>query len=192
MKKFFLKLLTIVLVAGFAETAYQAQAVTSSTDIVQAPNEGIARATIPIVLPVDVSLVLKDQRSMTGRLTEFDSQEQTLQISRERDSHTVQIAQVQQLNFRRDALVYDSKGEIVIRGDDAAVAEQRTWENIPLQAFELKDPELGQAQVILADAIDPIQLRGILMIAKQSLYVVDEIQFQPAGKMTMKVTPTDR
>jgi hypothetical protein len=129
---------------------------------------------------------------MSISLTAFDTKGQTLQISRSRDSRTVRIAQIQQLKFRRDALVYDSTGKLVIRGDDAAVAKQSTWQNIPLQAFELKDPKLGQAQVTLAGVLKPTQLRGIRAVAAKSLYVVDEIQFQPAGKMTIKVTPTDR
>ena len=78
------------------------------------------------------------------------------------------------------------------RGDDPAQAKQSTWQNIPLQAFELKDPKLGQAQVTLAGVLKPIQLHGILGVAAKSLYVVDEISFQPDGKMTIKVMPTDR
>lgn len=191
MKKLVLEFLAIALVAGFAKTADQAQAVTNPTKVAQAPN-ALAQATIPVVLPATVNLVLKNQSSMTGQLTAFDTKGKTLQISHSRDSRTVQIAQVQELHFRREALVYDSTGKIVIRGDDAAVAKQSTWQNIPLQAFELKNPKLGQAQVTLAGVLTPTQLRGISVVAAKSLYVVDEIQFQPAGKMTIRVTPTDR
>lgn len=193
MKKVFLKLLALVLVTAFARTAYQAQAVTSSTEIAQAPS-ALANATIAVLLPTTVNLVLKmkNESSMTGQLTAFDSKGQTIQISRSGDSRTVQIAKIQQLNFRRDPLVDYGTGELVIRGDDSAVAKQSTWQNIPLQAFELKNPNLGQAQVTLAGVLKPTQLRGIRAVAAKSLYVVDEIQFQPAGKMTIKVTPTDR
>jgi hypothetical protein len=68
MKKLFLKFLAIALIAGFAETAYQAQAVTSSTEIAQAPN-ALAPAKIPVVLPATVTLLLKNQSSMTGQLS---------------------------------------------------------------------------------------------------------------------------
>ena len=191
MKKVFIKLLAVVLVAAFAKTAYQAQAVSSSTEIAQASSP-LANAAIAVTLPTTVNLVLKNESSMTGQLTAFDSKGQTLQISRSGNSRTVQIAQIQRLNFRQDALVYDGTGKLVIRGDDTAVAKQSTWQNIPLQAFELKDPKLGQAQVTLAGVLKPTQLRGIRAVAAKSLYVVNEIQFQPAGKMTIEVMPTDR
>lgn len=191
MKKLCLKLLAIALVAGFATTVEQAQAVTSSTQIAQAPS-ALAQAIVPVVLPATVNLVLKNRSSMTGQLTAFDTKGQTLQISRSGDSRTVPITQVRQLNFRGEALVYNSTGKLVIRGDDPAQAKQSTWQNIPLQAFELKDPKLGQAQVTLAGVLKPTQLRGIQAVAAKSLYVVDEISFQTDGKMTMKVMPTDR
>lgn len=190
MKKVFLKLLAIALVAAFARTAYQVQAVTSSTEIAQAQS-AVNNGTIAVALPATANLVLKNKSSMTGQLTAFDSKGQQIQISRSGDSRTVQITQIQQLNFRRDALVYDGTGKLVIRGDDLAVAKQSTWQNVPLQAFELKDPKLGQAQVTLAGVLKPAQLRGIRAVAAKSLYVVDEIHFQPAGKMTIKVMPTD-
>jgi len=38
----------------------------------------------------------------------------------------------------------------------------------------------------------PIEVKGIQSVAVKSVYVIDEIQFQPAGKMTIKVTPSDR
>jgi len=191
MKKVFLKLLAIALVAAFARTAYQARAVTSSIEIAQAPS-AIANPMIPLALPATVNLVLKNNSLMTGQLTAFDSKGQTLQISRSGESRIVQIAQIQQLKFKRDALVYDGTGMLVIRGDDPAMAKQSTWQNIPLQAFKLKDPKLGQAQVTLAGVLKPIQLRGIRAVAAKSLYVVDEIQFQPVSKMTIRVTPRDR
>lgn len=191
MKKVLIKLLAIALLAAFTRTAYQAQAVTSSSEIAQA-SSSVANATIPLALPATVNLVLKNNSSMTGQLTAFDSKGQKIQISRSGDSRTVQIAQIQQLNFKREALVYDGTGKLVIRGDDSAVGQQSTWQNIPLNAFELKDPKLGQAQVRLAGVLKPIQVRGILAVAAKSLYVVDEIEFQPASKMTIKVIPTDR
>ncbi len=191
MKKLVPEFLAIALVASFAKIAAQVQAVTSPTEVAQVPN-ALAKGTIPVVLPATVNLVLKNQSSMTGQLTAFDAKGQTLEISHGRDSRTVGIAQVQKLNFWREALVYDSIGKIVIRGDDPAMARQRTWPNIPLQAFELKDPKLGQAQVTLTGVLTPTQLDGIQKVVTKSLYVLDEIQFQPAGKMTIKVVPTDR
>lgn len=54
------------------------------------------------------------------------------------------------------------------------------------------NPSRGQASVSLAGVVNPKDLRGIRSVAENSLYVVDEIQFNAPGKMTIKVTPTDR
>ncbi|NJK52753.1 MAG: hypothetical protein HC936_07870 [Leptolyngbyaceae cyanobacterium SU_3_3] len=94
--------------------------------------------------------------------------------------------------FDRKALAYRSDGKLIIRGEDTAQAKQSTWQNIALNAFQIKDAKLGQAQVNLKGILPSLQVRDIQSIAKDSVYVVDEIQFQPAGKLTIKVTPSDR
>jgi hypothetical protein len=94
--------------------------------------------------------------------------------------------------FPRDALAYRSDGSLIIRGEDNARAEPRTWSNVPVSAFQLKDPKLGQAQVNLKGVLKPLELKGIQSVAVRSVYVMNELQFQSAEKITIKVTPSDR
>jgi hypothetical protein len=117
----------------------------------------------------------------------FDVKQQSLTLGEE----SIQLAKIGKVIFDDKALAYRSDGKIVIRGDDTATAKQSTWQNILLSAFQLKDPKSGQAQVNLAGIIQPLELRSIRSIAVKSVYVVDEMQFQPTGKMTIKVTPAD-
>ncbi|MBH8575821.1 hypothetical protein I8752_23030 [Nostocaceae cyanobacterium CENA369] len=188
--KVFFKTLSLALVVALAGTVGDVQAVTSTTEIAQT-QKAANNKPIPLALPDTVDVVLKNTSSVTGKVTAFDSKGQTIQISRNSDSRSLQIAQIQQVTFRRGSLVYRSDGRLVIRGDDHAHAKQSTWSGIPLNAFQLVDSKLGQANVDLATVMNQQRLRSIRSVAVKSLYVADEIQFEPTGKMTIKVTPTD-
>ncbi|XWK89247.1 MAG: hypothetical protein U7127_04050 [Phormidium sp.] len=76
-----------------------------------------------------------------------------------------------------------------IRGE--RVLLPRSWEKIPLNAFILKDPIKGQAEVRLGPpVVDRTRLESIVSIAKTNTYVVDEMRFNLADKtMTIIVTP---
>ena len=189
--KVFFKTLSLALVVALAGTVENVQAVTSTTKIAQTQKTANNKP-IRLALPDTADVVLKNGSSVTGKVTAFDSKGQTIQISRNSDSRPLQIAQIQQLTFRQNSLVHHSNGRLVIRGDDNAHAEQSSWSDIPLNAFKLVDSKLGQANVDLATVMNQQRLHSIRSVAVKSLYVADEIQFKPAGKMTIKVTPTDR
>ncbi|ACK69321.1 conserved hypothetical protein [Gloeothece citriformis PCC 7424] len=148
-------------------------------------------ALIPVALPISADISLKDNSSMSGKVTAFNPSNQTIQISLSGNSRTLQISQIQKIKFKRDALVYDGDGKTVIRGEDTATASLSTWQGIPLDGLRLINPNLGQAQVSLAGVMKPIQIRQISSVAKNSVYVVDEIQFDSTGKMSIQVIPTD-
>lgn len=189
--KVFFKTLSLALVVALVGMVENVQAVTSTTEIAQT-QKAANNKPIPLALPTTVDVVLKNGSSVTGKVTAFDSRGQTIQISRNSDSRSLQIAQIQRVTFKRDALIYYSDGQQVIRGEDNAQAKQSIWSGIPLQAFQLLDSKLGQASVDLATVMNQRQLRPIRSVAVKSLYVANEIEFEPAGKMTIKVTPTDR
>ncbi|BAY46148.1 hypothetical protein SAMD00079811_37560 [Scytonema sp. HK-05] len=135
---------------------------------------------------------LKDGKSITGQLTDFNSKNQKIQISHAGTARSLQLTQVQRISFRKDALVYTNDGQRVIRGEDKAKATQSVWEDIPVDAFRLVKPKQGLASVELSKIMNQKQLRGIWGVAQDSLYVVDEMEFQPTKKITIKVTPTDK
>jgi len=191
--KVFFKTLSLALVVALAGTFSTVPAVTGTVEISQT-QKAVNNKPIPLALPLTVDVMLNDKSSMTGTVTAFDSKGQTIQISRNGDSRSLKIAQIQKLTFRRDALVYRCKDHCqqVIRGEDNAQAKQSTWSDIPLNAFQLLDSKLGQASVDLTTVMKHRQLLPIRSVAVLSVYVVDEIKFEPAAKMTIKVTPTDR
>jgi hypothetical protein len=192
--KVFFKTLSLALAIALVATVENVQAVTSVIQIAQVQNT-VNNKPIPLALPTIADIKLRDGSSITGiRVAAFDSKRQTIQITRGNDSSSLPVAQIQQITFSKDkqALVYDDiTSELIIRGENNAQAKQSIWSGIPLQAFQLLNPTQGQASVDLATVIEQRQLRQIRSVAVKSLYVADEILFEPAGKMTIKVTPTD-
>jgi hypothetical protein len=142
---------------------------------------------IPVSLPINATVSLKAGGATTGQVKGFDAKQQSLTLGEE----SIQFSQIGKVIFDSKALAYRSDGTKVIRGEDLAKPEKSTWQNVSLSAFQLKDPKLGQAQVNLAGIIKPLELRSVLSVAVKSVYVVDEMQFQPPGKMMIKVTPAD-
>jgi hypothetical protein len=144
--------------------------------------------TIPVVLPSNAKVQLKTGSTLEkAKVRGFNAKQQTLTLGEK----PIPLAQIEKVTFDDKALAYQSDGKIVIRGEDTAKAVQRTW-SVLLSAFELKDQRLGQAQINLAGIIKPLELKSIRTVAVKSVYVVNEIQFQPTGKMTITVTPADR
>jgi hypothetical protein len=189
--KVLLNTLTFALVVAFAATVENVPFVTSTIQVAQAQN-AVNNKPIDLALPTIADVLLKKGSSLTVRVTAFDWKAQTIQFSRSNDSRSFPVAEIKQIIFRKDALVYTSTGELVIRGENNAKAKQSNWLGIPLQAFELVDAKLGQALVNLATVKNQRELRQIRSVAVKALYVADEIEFTPAGKMTIKVTPIDR
>jgi hypothetical protein len=141
--------------------------------------------TIPVALPVNAKVQLKTGITLgKAKVTGFDAKQQTLTLEEE----SIPLTKIEKVIFDDKALAYRSDGKIVIRGEDTAKGKPSTW-SVLLSAFKLNDSKLGQAQVNLIGVPD---LKGIRSVAKNSVYVVNEIQFQPTGKMTITVTPADR
>jgi hypothetical protein len=191
--KVLLNTLTFALVVALAAAVANVPAVTGTMEIAQS-QKAVNNKPIDLALPTIANVLLKNGSSLTARVTAFDSKGQKIQFSLSGDSRSFLVAEVKQITFRKDknSLVYTSKGELVIRGENSAKATQSTWLGIPLQAFELIDPKLGQASLNLATVKNQKEMRQIRSVAKNSLYVADEIEFTSAGKMTIKVTPIDR
>jgi hypothetical protein len=191
--KILLKTLSFASIVALAAIVANIPFVTGTMEIAQA-QKAVNNKPIDLALPTTAQVLLKNGSSLTARVRAFDSKGQKIQFSLSGDSRSFSVAEVKQITFRKDkgSLVYTSKGELVIRGENSAKATQSTWLGIPLQAFELIDPQRGQASVNLATVKNQKEIRQIQSVAVNSLYVADEIEFTPAGKMTIKVTPIDR
>jgi hypothetical protein len=189
--KVLLDTLNLALVIALTATSQNVRAVTGAIKVAQVQNT-VNNKPINLALPTSADIKLRDGNSQTGRITAFDSKGKTIQVSRGNDSVLVSSTQVRQITFRKDSLFYPSPGKLVMRGEDNAKAKQSNWSGIPISKFKLINPEFGQASVDLASVKNQKELRQIQSVAVKSLYVLDEIVFEPAGKMTIKVTPSDR
>jgi len=145
-------------------------------------------SVVLVALPISATVWLKVGGSTIGKVMGFDAKQQLLTLG----ISSIQFTKINKVAFDHKALAYRSNGTIVFRGEDPATAKQSTWRNLAFSAFQVKDSKLGQAQVNLNGVIKPIEVKGIQSVAVKSVYVVDEIQFQPDGKMTIKVTASDR
>jgi hypothetical protein len=189
-----LSLMLVVAVAGIAENI---KPVTANIQLAQTSTQvttTVKNPPISLALPTIADITLKNGESMTARVSRFDPKGQKIEFSRGKKSKLLSVTEVQQIVFKKnkESLVYISTGAIVIRGKDHSKATQSVWLDIPLEAFELFDPQKGQARVNLATVKKPKELKQIRSVAVKSLYIADEIEFSSKGKMTIKVTPVDK
>ena len=184
----------VVAVTGITESI---KPVTANIQLAQTSTQAtttVKNLPISLALPTMADIKLNNGESMTARVSRFDPQGQKIEFSRGKKSKLLSVTEVKQIVFKKDkgALVYTYTGEIVIRGKDNSKATQSVWSDIPLEAFELFDPQKGQARVNLATVKNPKELKQIDAVARKSLYIADEIEFSSKGKMTIKVTPVDK
>ncbi|MCC3438218.1 MAG: hypothetical protein EAZ39_28060 [Oscillatoriales cyanobacterium] len=145
---------------------------------------------IAVSLPEEATVYLKNKVSMTGKVTGLNSK--SLEVSRDGDSRSVEISQVQRVEFKRDALVYSNDGNRRIRGENQKLLTPPPWEKVPLGAFQTLNPQKGLITVDLRGVLPPQRLRGVVSMAIASDYIVDEIMFTSTERVTVKVTPYAR
>lgn len=191
--KAFLKILAVTLLLT-APQLFGDNGIATSQDvrtrnftITQAPNvkpDEILR----VALPTEAKVILKGGGSMSGRVTQIDSQNLLIQRS---STKPIPLSQIEEVIFSEKALVFRFSGPPVIRGDGVVPAATPAILNIPLNAFRMQDPVKGQAEVKLGSSVVPRgRLRGILAVAKDRQYVVENIKFNlPQNMMTILATP---
>ena len=99
------KTLSLVLVVTLFGMVENLKPVTGTIQLAQRPKK-VNNSPIPLALPTIADIKLKNGESMTARVTAFDSKEQKIEFSREKDSKSLSIAQVQQVVFAIPDLLY--------------------------------------------------------------------------------------
>ncbi len=191
--KALLKLLIFTLLAsatGLAGCASQPPRDQNSLPQVQ--NVPRQNSPIPIFLPNKANVTLKKGKPMSGRLIAVDAQAQQINLELSGESATVAIADIEQVEFEGEVILRcgKTKCKIVIRGDQDKTSpnnNRKTWSE-PLTNFRVIDPNKGEAEIQLT-SIPKLEWPGIYSVAKTSSYVVEEMQFESPGMMTIKVTP---
>jgi hypothetical protein len=192
------KTLSFLVVALFTVTVGMAAQVNAVNQEVQKQNlrsvqaQASASQPIPVALPTQAEIVMKGGDKRDGRVVKIDEKSQQLWIQGVGEKRSLPLGQIEKIVFSKSAVVYRSNGEQVIRGEiPPATSTQDKWNGIPISAFEIKDAVKGQAVVNLGPpVVSRAQLRGILGVAKDRQFFVDEMQFDVQKKtMTIAATP---
>ena len=159
------------------------------SEIVQAASK--QAQSLPVALPNNAWVLKNNGESSSGQLMAFS--EEGLMISADNDSETITLGEVNWIEFEGDAWIRDRQGQRVrkFRGENASTKGQQVWQGVPIAAFQLQNPET--ASLSLGTVLSNEDLQDILSISRDSVYIVDVIEFDSSGRtMTIKATPIDR
>ncbi|TRT82673.1 MAG: hypothetical protein EWV82_10960 [Microcystis aeruginosa Ma_AC_P_19900807_S299] len=143
---------------------------------------------IPVFIPDDTNVSLKNGTSLSGRLIKFDSQAKTIALGRESKTKEVAMKEIKQIEFQGKVII--KSGTLVIRGEGGSSNQNQNrqrWQE-PLQNFKIVDVNQGKAEVTLT-SLDSLEIGGIEAVAVNSSYVVEEIKFNPSDKIQIQVNP---
>jgi small nuclear ribonucleoprotein (snRNP)-like protein len=143
---------------------------------------------IPVFIPDDTKVSLKNGTSLSGRLIKFDSQAKKIALGRDSKTKEVAMKEIKQIEFQGKVII--NSREIVIRGTEESSNPNQNRERWtePLQNFKIVDVNEGKAEVTLT-SLDSPKIRGIERVALSSSYVVEEIKFNPSDKIEIQVNP---
>ncbi|XWK91137.1 MAG: hypothetical protein U7127_14130 [Phormidium sp.] len=147
-------------------------------------------AIIPVLLPDQAEVTLKDGKSKSGRLSAFDNKKIVITPGGG-SAVSIPIDQIKdkKVTFKGE-VKYISNGELRIRGEDKTKPVLDTWREIPLSDFKLQNPETVQVKIT---SLDKTKQKGIQGVAANSRFRLEEMQLDSAGgKMTLKVTAFDK
>jgi hypothetical protein len=152
------------------------------------PATGDQSPVIPVFIPDDTKVSLKNGTSLSRRLIKFDSQAKTIALGRESKTKEVAMKEIKQIEFQGKVII--KSGTLVIRGEGGSSNQNQNrqrWQE-PLQNFKIVDVNQGKAEVTLT-SLDSLEIGGIEAVAVNSSYVVEEIKFNPSDKIQIQVNP---
>ncbi len=147
----------------------------------------ISEAALPVILPERAEVILREGVPKEGQLSEVTDEQLVLALAGLEIS--VPIKDVTEVKFKGDVRFY-SNGQLVIRGEGELESKPEVWSQIPLSAFQVVEAATGQARVNLTlSSLPEARQQGILTVATTAAYVVEKMQFEPEGKVTLTVKP---
>jgi len=146
---------------------------------------------IPVFIPDDTNVSLKNGTSLSGRLIKFDSQAKTIALGRESKTKEVAMKEIKQIEFQGKVIIRESQSLVISAVEELLNDEQQQnrgrWHE-PLQNFKIVDVNEGKAEVTLT-SLNPRQIGIISDVLRNSSYVVEEIKFNPSDKIEIQVNP---
>jgi small nuclear ribonucleoprotein (snRNP)-like protein len=152
------------------------------------PATGDQSPVIPVFIPDDTNVSLKNGTSLSGRLIKFDSQAKTIALGRDSKTKEVAMKEIKQIEFQGKVII--KSGRLVIRGEEKSSnpnQNRQRWQE-PLQNFKIIDVNEGKAEVTIT-SLDTLKIEGIEDVVRNSSYVVEEIKFNPSDKIEIQVNP---
>ena len=161
---------------------------------------------IPVFIPDDTKVSLKNGTSLSGRLIKFDSQAKMIALGRESKTKEVAMKEIEQIEFQGKVIIRESQSLVISERlselqleleikDEVARNQQQNRERYrerwqePLQNFRIVDVNQGKAEVTLT-SLNPRQIGYIISdVLRNSSYVVEEIKFNPSDKIEIQVNP---
>jgi len=144
---------------------------------------------IPVFMPDDTKVSLKNGTSLSGRLIKFDSQAKTIALGRESKTKEVAMKEIKQIEFQGKVIIRESQSLVISAVEELLNDEQQQnrgrWHE-PLQNFKIVDVNEGKAEVTLT-SLNPRQIGIISDVLRNSSYVVEEIKFNPSDKIEIQV-----
>ena len=149
---------------------------------------------IPVFIPDDTNVYLKNGTSLSGRLIKFDSQAKKIALGRESKTKEVAMKEIEQIEFQGKVIIRETRPLVISvlqeLEEEANYEQQQNRErwHEPLQNFKIVDVNEGKAEVTLT-SLDPLEIRWIEGVASKSYYVVEEIKFNSSDKIEIQVNP---
>ena len=149
---------------------------------------------IPVFIPDDTNVYLKNGTSLSGRLIKFDSQAKKIALGRESKTKEVAMKEIEQIEFQGKVIIRETRPLVISvlqeLEEEANYEQQQNRErwHEPLQNFKIIDVNEGKAEVTLT-SLDSPKIRGIEDVVRNSSYVVEEIKFNPSDKIEIQVNP---
>jgi hypothetical protein len=152
---------------------------------------------IPVFMPDDTKVSLKNGTSLSGRLIKFDSQGKKIALGRDSKTKEVAMKEIKQIEFQGKVIIKESQSPVLseplLRQPPQPASyhyqqqNRERWQE-PLQNFRIVDVNEGKAEVTLT-SLNPRQIGYISDVLRNSLYVVEEIKFNPSDKIQIQVNP---
>ncbi|MEQ8995726.1 MAG: hypothetical protein RID53_04375 [Coleofasciculus sp. B1-GNL1-01] len=178
-----------LLVSGLGQIGYAQTTMSIPSEIAQTAST--QAQSLPVALPNSALVWSNQGGSMSGQLTALS--EQGLTISLDNVSETLPLRQVNRVEFQGDVWIRNREGQRVrkFRGLNPSTRGQQVWRGVPIAAFQVQNQQT--ASLRLGTVLRGEDLQDILSISRDSVYVVDAIEFDSSGQtMTIKATPIDR
>lgn len=157
------------------------------------PATGDRSPVIPVFIPDDTKVSLKNGTSLSGRLIKFDSQAKTIALGRDSKTKEVAMKEIEQIEFQGKVIIRETRPSVISIERFRILSEYRSVEqqnrgrwHEPLQNFKIVDVNEGKAEVTLT-SLNHRQIRYISGVLRNSSYVVEEIKFNPSDKIGIQV-----